>query len=416
MLGVALIAQVQNNVSGSFISPSGYVLLRYIIFAALTAVCTLSMVKKQYLPLIPTTMSFLTLPVMEAWTGRAFPAVFTTALLILLFSGVWIIIKIRRELQADISGLSVKEAMDSLDTAILFYYKNGHILLMNWKMQELMIKTAGRVVWSGRLYLEIIRPPDFTLHSPNFLCKTEDGEWLFFIREIIIGGRLVTQLTATDITEQNRGNLILREKQIELESQQDKLKSFIEDLEEYSRTEELLRIKTEIHDEQNEKLAVLLQYLRYEKMPDGESLAALRTGILRGAKKIETASSQPESLLEAITAQYESIGVKIIITGKLPFERDISAALVQILREATANSVIHGIADEVYVEITMDVNSVSMRVTDNSNLPTKVIREGNGIAAMRSRADKLGGTLTAEAVEGFMLFVMIPRKEGEING
>ena len=457
---VALIAQAQQNVYVGFIVPSRYILLRYAVFAALAAVCFITVVSGQWsvvgrrwqrvrqtpystlhishFALFTAAASFLTLPVMESWAGRAFPAAFAAALLLLLFSGVWIMMKIRRELQTDVSGLSVMEAMDSLDTAIMFYHKSGHILLMNRKMQELMIKTAGRVVYNGRLYLETVVIPNSestgkdsylyrvgyysntlpqngaktphapvgslpTLHTPH----SNDGEWLFTIMEKKIGGRLVAQLTATDITEQNRVNLILREKQTELESQQDKLKSFLENIEENSRTGELLRIKTELHAEQNEKLAVLLQYLRYGQTRNGESPAIAGASILRGAKKMETASAQPEVLLDAIATQYESIGVKIIVTGELPFERDIAAALVQILREAAANAVMHGVASEIHAEIATDVNEISMRVTDNSGLPPKELREGSGIAGMRSCAEKLGGSLEISTVPRFTVAVKI---------
>ena len=162
ILCVALIAQVQHNVIGSFIVPGVYILPRYIVFAVLVVVCVLSMRKKQFLQLISVSASFLTLPIIEVWTGRAFPAAFTVSLLIILISGVWSTIKIRHELRTDISGLSVVEAMDSLDTAILFNHENGQIILVNRKMQELMIKTAGSAVYDGRRYLEQIGPPDFT--------------------------------------------------------------------------------------------------------------------------------------------------------------------------------------------------------------------------------------------------------------
>ncbi|MCL1974816.1 MAG: hypothetical protein FWG61_01480, partial [Firmicutes bacterium] len=140
LIYAALIAQVQYNITDGFIVVSGYIIARYVVFAAIAAIFLFlyNIKEKSLLPGIVLAASFLTLPFMETWTGSFFPVVFSSALAILLVSGVWHTVKIRGELATSISGLSIKEAMDSLDTAILFYKKNGHILMLNGKMQELM--------------------------------------------------------------------------------------------------------------------------------------------------------------------------------------------------------------------------------------------------------------------------------------
>jgi signal transduction histidine kinase len=99
----------------------------------------------------------------------------------------------------------------------------------------------------------------------------------------------------------------------------------------------------------------------------------------------------------------------------MPPEQDTALALAQILQEATANAVMHGYANEVCADITDDGRCTAMRVTDNSTLPLYEITEGSGIAGMRLRAEKLGGSLSIDTSPRFTLTVNIPKKQGEAN-
>ncbi|MDR0491653.1 MAG: hypothetical protein LBH28_10470 [Oscillospiraceae bacterium] len=419
LINAALIAQVQTNVTDGYIVPSGYIIIRYAVFIAATAIFIkniTTLTKKALLPGIVAAASFLTLPVMEAWTNRAFPAAYSVSFVILLVGSIWLTVKNRGELMASISKMSVKQAMDSLGTAVLFYKKSGHILMQNDKMQELMLKTAGRVFFNGKLYLETIIVPNAEhTDADSYLCKLPDSEWLFSVRKIRAGRIAVTQLTATDVTEQNRESLLLREKRRELEQRQKQLRAFIKNIEESCRLENLLRIRTELHDTHNAKLTTLLQYLRYGQLPEGGSFDAIRKSVLRGIKDTEAAPPDPKAMLDDIIGHYGRKGVTISLTGNMPPEQDAALALAYILQEATANAVTHGYANEVCADITDDGPCTVMRITDNSALPLYEITEGSGIAGMRLRAEKLGGSLSIDTSPQFTLTVNIPRKRSETN-
>ena len=459
LLNVMLVTCVQFNIRNGFVVPSVYIPYRYAVFAVMAAVSAftlirnclrvyykkkppLSVITPTLLPVVATAASFLTLPIMETWTGNAFPAVFTAALLILLAGSIWQAVKIRGVLTESISGLSVKQAMDSLDTAVLFCRKNGHILMQNSKMDELMLKTAGRVFFNGNLFLDrmrnegsgtksvefgawsvelrarsevgmrdefIVRIPisrsetsNSTLHSPN----SSESAWLFTVRETKAGLRPVIQITAADVTEQNRENLVLQETRRELEERQKQLTALVKDIEEICRARELLRVKTGIHDKQNEKLTALLQFIRSGQLPDSESFAAMKAGVLSSLR--ETGPADPYAMLDAIVDQYGRQGVKIGLDGNLPPEQDVASALVQILQETAANAVIHGYASGITAEISCDNDAVIMRVANNGAPPPKEIREGSGIAGMRRRAETFGGCLSICASPSFALSVTIP--------
>ena len=376
--------------------------------------------EKALISLVGVAASFLTLPILEAWTGSAFPVFFSASLLVLLSGGAWLFVKIRGELETSISSLSVKQAVDSLDDAILFFRKNGHVLIQNNKMRELMLKTAGRVFYNGRLYLETVVAKNAEhCGAGRYLYRITAGaglgagagldvsEWLFTVRDVSIGRRIVTQLTAADVTELNRENLLLQEKHTELKQRQEQLKAFLLNIEETCREENLLRIKTAIHDAQNKKLTTLLQYLRYGQLPGGESFSDVRESLLRGILEPESSPLSPDAMLDVIIGQYGRKGVQIHLAGDLPPDREIALAFVHILQEASANAVAHGYANEVRAELAHEGNAEVLRVTDNSALPLKEFREGTGIKGMRRRAEMLGGSLEIFTVPQFTLTARI---------
>jgi len=413
LINAALIAQVQHNMIDKYIVPSGYIVMRYIIFAVITAVfilhCT---IKKPFPPVIAVMASFFTLPIMETWTGRAFPVFFIASVFIYFIGGIGSLYSERKELKATISNLSVQQAMDSLDDAILFYKKNGHILMQNSKMQELMLKMAGRVIYNGRIYFETVVAKNAEQRDAySFLYHLTDSVWLFTVREINIGGRkTVTRLTAADVTEKNRVNLLLREKHNELKDREKQLKDFVENIEAIRLSEELIRVKTETHDSIGQKLTLLLRYLRYGKLPDQEMLSSILSDLQLDLQKAGTVPDDPQTELDSLISSYGYSGVEINISGKLPSDKDAAGTLVKVLREAVANAVIHGYADRVYANITADDYNVTMRVTDNGAGAVKEIREGGGITGMTWRLAQLGGELIIETAPRFTLTATIPER------
>jgi hypothetical protein len=416
VVNAALLARAQHNMQDGFIVPSGFAAPRYAVFIAVAAVSLLLCIKaKRLFPGVAFLASLLTLPCAEAWAGRAFPALFIASVLVLLSSSAWLSLKIRGELAASVSGLSVKQAMDSLGDGILFYGANGSVLMLNSKMRELMLQTTGGVVYNGRLFLEALAANAEPCGEDGWLYKFPESEWLFTAGEIRLGRRRVTRVTAADVTGLNRETRLLRETQAALEGQQKRLRAFVRDIEAACREDALLRVKAELHGAHNGKLTTLLQYLRYRELPEGSSFEEIRESVLRSIAEPKAAPASPEDILAAMVGQYGRKGVEIRLAGALPGNREIALALIKILREAAANAVTHGCASEVYAQLTDEGGSVALRVTDNSALPAKEIREGGGIAEMRGRAERLGGSLTAGYMPGFTLTVRIPLQGGESN-
>jgi hypothetical protein len=249
----------------------------------------------------------------------------------------------------------------------------------------------------------------------KYLYHLPDSAWLFTVTEIKLGKTPVTRITAADVTEENRVNLLLREQKIELSAQREQLQAYIETVEGIKHSEELLNFKTKAHDAQNQKLTMLLRYLRQGEMPPVDVLDAAGASLLTNIQK-SAESADVNTELETLTAAYGQTGVKIILDGVLPSDSKIALALINILREAAANAALHGCADEIYVTLINEGESIMMRISDNSAIPLKTIREGSGIAEIRRQLEVLGGTLDIDAEEGFTLTATVPLKRGELDG
>jgi hypothetical protein len=326
----------------------------------------------------------------------------------MLIGSICVLIIIRTELAASISGLSIKQAMDSLHTAILFYKKNGHILLQNNEMQELMEETAGHVIFNGKYFLENTVLP-YSEHMPDgkYLYRLADSAWLFTIAEIRLGKVPITRVTATDVSEESRANQLLQEQEAELSARQEQLQTYIETVEEIKQSEELLSFKTKTHDAQNQKLTMLLRYLRQGEIPPGDLLSAAGASLLTYMQQDEEPPGASREL-EMLVAAYGQTGVKIILDGELTHDKKIAPMLISIMREAAANAVLHGHADEVRISLTNEGDSIMMRVSDNSTIPLEEVREGGGIAEIRRQLEVFGGTLAIDTEEQFTLTACVP--------
>ena len=356
-------------------------------------------------------------------TSRVFPPVFFAAIAVLTLGGVWFSLLTRKELRVSVSGLSVKQAMDSLDTAVLFYQQSGHILLQNNKMRELMLQTAGQVYFNGRLFFEALVIPNAERTGTNsYLYRLPESAWLFSVETILLGKVPVTRMTADDVTEQERAGLALRREQETLKTRHEQLKTLVGSIKEISRSEELLRIRNETHDAQNKKLTLLLRYLRHGKWPDPQTFSEISAELQRGLLHAGAEPAHPRDALSALIRCYRQAGIELRVygdlsgelPGRLPYDFRTAHALVRILREATANAVIHGYANRVYARITEEDGRITMRVTDNSRQrPSAKPREGGGVANMRRRAESLGGTLSIDTARRFILTVTIPKGVAE---
>jgi len=417
-----MIAQTQMNAQSGFFVPSGYFVSRYVLFGVILALSVgltamdMRVKDKSFIPPVAAAVTAaLTLPVTEALTGAAFPYLFIMALAIWFACGGRLSYMYAKELRTTISNLSIKQAMDSYDTSVMFYKRNGRILLLNNAMQKLMVKTSGTVFRSGTQYMESVsanaeahEPEGAGAEGRGYLYRLPDGEtWLYTLTEC---GNGAMQATAADVTEQERAASVMKEAQVKLEERNRHLKGVIENIEEIRRDKELIRMKSNAHDQMGQKLSILMNSLRQGKWPGYEVLASISADLLGDMKHAEETTKDPEQELNGIVEAFGQAGNHIYITGKLPEDRDAALVLTQIIHEAAVNAVTHGYANEIYAEFARYGGNIRMTVADNNPNPPERIEEGVGISDMRRRLGNIGGCLEIALSPRFTLIATISEK------
>lgn len=397
------------------IAPTGHVGLRYAVFAlaVLLALLVVKLIRKPW-PLSVIAAACLTLPAMEAITGNAFAYLLLGTMLFWLLRGVHIVLLRTREIKSSLSALSIKNAIDSLHTGVLFGEADGFILLANRQMQRLMVRISGKVRRNGWVFHELLASGAvepgcrITECEGQIVCLLDDDSaWMFSKTELHIKRKPYIQLTAADITERWKLTAQLQQRETLLRQKSDELKNAIARIHILSREREAQRAKMRAHDILGQRLTLLLRSLRSEKAMDAEVLRALSQGLLDDLMAREQAPSAQEALYGLIQA-FTAIGVNIKVHGELPHAHTRGQLFADIIREGVTNAVRHGFATEISVEMASADGGHSLRISNNGNSPRSPITEGGGIGGMRQKIAPYGGTLAVSIHPRFVLTVDLP--------
>jgi len=414
MLCTLLHLQAEEEFKTGVLAPPEYIILRLVFFAAvLSAVLAVTAFTRKpgMLPVI--LAAGLTLPLIEDLTGYAFVYLNIIVIAFWLIRSVVHGLSHYKVIMSGLSAFSVKNAIDSMITGVMFCQKNGYVLLVNDQMQILMNVITGKTQRNGRHFYSLLTLDDIepgcktTWFEGQNVCLLPNGSaWMFSMAEMRINKRDYIQLTATDITERWTLATRLQPQNEELTRRQKELSEAIANLHIVSRERETQRAKIRAHDLLGERLTVLLRTARSEKEPDYPLLRSLSSELIDELKAVGNAPS-PSDELDILRQTFKSIGVEIIIEGELPEDMDVGSLFADISREAVTNAVRHGLATQVIIHVQTQENGHLLRITDNGHAAAGTIKEGGGISGMRERLRPFGGMLRISAVERFTLTVTV---------
>ncbi len=344
----------------------------------------------------------LTLPAAEQ-TGMLFPYLFAAAILFFMIRAILTGWSRYREITTNISALSVKNAMDSLHTGVMFMESNGFIVLCNERMQELMTAITGRVQRNGMRFFDLLRASGdsrVTRFEGHSVCHLEDGSaWMFKRSELRLKRKSYLQLTATDITERWRLTEQLKKQNEALALRKKELDDAIAGLHILSHERETQKAKLRAHDILGKRLTLLLSVIRNEQAPDNDLLRALSGGLI---DELKSGAAAPQDELNSLVNIFGTLGVEIEIVGELPSDDDKARLFVEIAREAVTNAVKHGFATEVAIRTYCD----HMVISDNG-FSCGEVKEGGGLNGMRRRLVRFGGALNVQTQPRFTLTVKL---------
>lgn len=219
----------------------------------------------------------------------------------------------------------------------------------------------------------------------------------------------------------------LRRKHYELEEARKRIIEYARIVEGSAQTEERNRIAREIHDDLGHKLIRMKMMLEavvriMPEQPDKamEMVMEVRdqlTGSMETMRKTvrrlkpDEAEVQIWSLERLIEELSREPGFKVTyrVHGMpVPLYPSQEIVLYRNTQEAITNAIRHGRADEVEVEVRYGEHGVSLRVSNNGELPADITRKGLGVSGMEERTRLVGGELQFEFTDRFAVTTRIP--------
>lgn len=122
-----------------------------------------------------------------------------------------------------------------------------------------------------------------------------------------------------------------------------------------------------------------------------------------------------EAILKTINEFSEVSDVKINFNyqlDKIDFENTKEDIIFRIVQESITNSIRHGLAKEINIDISQKETNLEIIIKDNG-IGCIDIKMGYGLKQMKERVAILNGQLQFSGEDGFLIKVTIPMKEGE---
>lgn len=414
-LFAALLAQVQYGLYGDFLIPSAYCLARQAAFLLCAVLSAAAAAGTELIwPFFVIGGAAVLLPLTEAITGAAYPFFFLAALLYFLLRSIHICLIRRRELYTCISSISVKEAIDTLHTGLLFFRRSGDILLCNRRMDALARQLTGQPLRSGlefQRYLENGELQDGcireALGDQQVFRLPDASVWSIAAHAIPMGRRTCVLLTADDVTERWDAVTLLARQNEALEQRGRELRHTIEHLQAICEAEEIARSKGRVHDLLGQRISLLLRTLRDGQQPDETLLTDFARSLPSALREDDTPS--PARRLALLRETFQGLDVLVEVRGALPEDEAVAGAFAEIAVECVTNAVRHGYATRVQFHLFHN-DCWRMTVTDNGIPPAGPIREGGGIGGMRRRITQLGGNMELYTVPRFRIELSVPKE------
>lgn len=419
LLAIYVLAKMIFNVNDNFFVVNDFIYMRYFIFG-LIFVASIVVIhhQKDIFPTMIILNAGLTLPFVEELLEEHFAFTFTITMIFWLMRAINnLYIYVRKE-RNELSALSTKEALDTMDFGLLFCradgLNDGQILLSNEKMQELMYSLIGYQMFNGKIFYHRLVTSDVLVGSTrqpieNQLVYTlpDNHTWNFKLEHIEINNIPCVLLVASDTTKIQKATMELYSQHHELEKRNQELNKMLNNLEELCKSEETLSAKARVHDLLGQRISLILRSVREHQKPDEKLLSSIANGLLEELK-----SDKPERdfSLGNLAQNFKALGIDVSIEGQLPNNERIKEVFYKIIAEAMTNSVRHGYASEISIIIENDKDMWALLIRDNGKPKNQVITEGGGLHQMRKLVKELGGEFAYETKPHFTILVKISER------
>ena len=220
---------------------------------------------------------------------------------------------------------------------------------------------------------------------------------------------------------------------LELENANDQLHEYASMTEKMAQTRERNRLAREIHDTIGHALTGIsagldacMAIIDISPERTKEQLEVISNTAREGIKEVRRSVHElrPDAL-ERFSLQYaiqkmitdmtSVSGCKVYFTGEIAdfkFDEDEEMAIYRVIQESMTNSIRHGKADKIWINIKRDYSDVILQIRDNG-VGCKEIKSGFGTKHIKERIGMLGGKVTFDGKKGFTVEARIPIRWGD---
>ncbi len=310
-----------------------------------------------------------------------------------------------------------------LDIALVYTMEHQSRLLINYFLHSfyiiILLETAltlkrskGLMIGTAAVLVSLIKYTLLIYYKFNLANVSQMA--FFLLANVLI--LVIVNFAQYNREEREKKDILYKE----LLDTHKQLRQYVEEVNRLAVVDERNRIARDIHDTLGHNMTGLIMQMEMADHLMGENIGDARIvleqakktarGSLSGIREVvetlrgkEQQSKTAESLKELTSAFTEKTGVQVELHVEENAEKlkpEINATLYRIVQEALTNSVRHGKATKVMVEVHHSEDRISFMIQDNGT-GSGSFTEGYGIKGIKERVAALSGEVSFEAQGGF---------------
>ena len=295
---------------------------------------------------------------------------------------------------------SVKYALDKQDDGIAYIDIFGHVRYINTSLKTTLSKLGISSYNNSRDILSLIKRKAIEygriVSGTSFIINIEESSYKFSIDNPL------TQITCTDVTEEERLMSEIEENKTNLYKANQELNNTLETIESIQQYNELLTIKGNIHDSLAQQLSILHMFILNDNSTDLREVKKMLSNLDSSLSIEENKGQDGKELQELLRV----IGVDLTINGISPDNRDIRVFINKLIKETTTNAIRHGKANKIDVDIKDNGNYLTINITNNGIIPSEVTY-GNGLTSIENELRKINGSMSIKLEPYFTIIAKI---------
>ena len=312
---------------------------------------------------------------------------------------------------------AVKEALDTLPSAVCYFTAAGNVKLCNTAMCDLIRKiTQNDLQTLDELNeaLDSCNQNTGVIREGNLFLFPDGHAWQYSVDKVTAAdGRIYTEAVLSDVTELYEKRQKLQRQSRELKKMYRELKILSANVLEMTREEEILNLKSRLHDQMNMGVAAIRQILRQNTT--SEKNAAAIAQFRRAIQVLQEENAYPQDDIAEFIRDAEVSGIRVEITGDFPEEKEVLHLLLPVLREACVNAARHADASVLYITAERKSNAVRLLLTNDGRQPQQEVIPRGGLVDLGRMLAEAGGKIEIQSQPQFLLTVTLPigtEKEG----